>query len=223
MSISSYPEEFARRAATVLGLDIEASVIVRDHQLSLRAGSSSPASARCDQAETAANAGPCVDAMDKRSVRVVPNIADSTGWERWREQALAEGYVSALAVPALVREDLAVALNLYSRSPDPWTPEVLTAADGYAQLIASMVRVRLQLAEIEDAAAGLYRNMGDALVAERAVGAIMQTNGCSEDQARHILESASKHRSVDRREVAETILRALVDVDAGDQQDPLGG
>lgn len=214
MSISAYPFEFARRAATVLGASIESSVIVREHGVPLRAGSSSGAAARCDQAESRANSGPCIAAMDQHSVRVVPEIEKEPSWTEWRAQSLREGYKSALAVPALVDDGIAVALNLYSRTPDPWTPELLTAADGYAQLIASMVRVHLQLAQVEDAAAGLYRDMTDALVTERAVGAIMHTNDCGEDEARRILESASTSRSVGRREVAETILRALVDVEA---------
>jgi GAF domain-containing protein len=217
MSISSYPEEFARRAAAVLGADIETSVMVREHGVSLRAGSSSAAAARCDQAESMANAGPCIDAMDQHSALVVPVVAEAERWDRWREQALADGYVSALAVPAVVDDSVSVALNLYSRAPDPWTPELITAADGYAQLVGSMVRMHLDLAELEDAAAGLYRNMTDALVTERAVGAIMHTNGCDEDEARRILESASTHRRIGAREVAETILRALVDVRTTDQ------
>lgn len=222
MSISSYPEEFARRAAAVLGADIEASVMVREHGVSLRAGSSTAAAARCDQAESMASAGPCLDAMDRHSAQVVPTVAGAVGWDRWREQALDEGYVSALAVPAVVDDGGSVALNLYARVPDPWTPGLITAADGYAQLLASTVRVHLDLAELEDAAAGLYRNMSDALVVERAVGAIMHTNGCTEEQARRILESASAHRRVGGREVAETILRALVDVPATDGRDPRG-
>jgi AmiR/NasT family two-component response regulator len=38
----------------------------------------------------------------------------------------------------------------------------------------------------------------------------MQTNDCTEPEARKILESASLHRNVAQHEVAETILRALV-------------
>ncbi|WP_277207788.1 GAF and ANTAR domain-containing protein [Isoptericola croceus] len=219
MNISAYPDEFARRAASVLGATIEASVIVREHGVSLRAGSSTASAARCDQAESMANSGPCIAAMDQHSVRVVPEISEAAGWVAWRDQSLREGYSSALAVPALVGDGIAVALNLYSRSPDPWTPELLTAADGYAQLIASMVRVHMELAELEDVTAGLYRHMSDALVTERAVGAIMHTNECSEDEARRILESASHHRNVGQREVAETILRALVDVDVPGQEE----
>ncbi len=210
MTLATYPHEFARRAAVVLGGDLEASITVRQHGLTLRAGSSTDAAGRCDQAEARAEEGPCIDAMEHGSVCMVETIADGTGWDRWRRQVLREGFATAIAVPALVEAHVAVALNLYSRAADPWKPELLTAADGYAQLLASAVRLQLEVARLEDTATGFYRDMADTMVAERAVGAIMHTNGCTQDEAYHILETASRHRNVARRDVAETILRALV-------------
>ena len=117
------------------------------------------------------------------------------------------------AIGPLSDDQVAVALNLYSRSPDPWTRELLTAADGYAQLAAAMVGLNLELAELEDATAGLYRQLSDTAVVERAIGAVMHSNDTSESEARRIIESASKHRNVTQRDVAETILRALVVTD----------
>lgn len=218
MNITAFPHELAYRAATVLGSGLEASIILGEHGFAVRAGSSSDAAGRCDRAESLADEGPCIDAIDRRSVQVVPVIADSERWAVWRDQSLREGFVSALAVPASVSPKIAVALNLYSRAPDPWTRELLTAADGYVQLAASMVLLHLQLAELEDATAGLYEQMSDVSAVERAVGAIMHTNDCSEHEARRIVESASRHRNVSQREVAETILRALV---MGDMSRPM--
>ncbi|MGN7701447.1 ANTAR domain-containing protein [Cellulosimicrobium sp. 22601] len=209
MGIARFPQEFAVRAATILDHGLEVSVTMRQAGVSVRAGSSSDAAARCDQAEALDDAGPCVDAMDVGS-RLVVAVADAARWERWSRQARLEGFVSTAAVPATVADDVAVALNLYSRTPDPWTPELLAAADSYAQLVASAVRLRLELAELEDATAGFYRDMSDAVATERAVGAIMQTNQCSAEEARRIIDSASRHRNVSPREVAEQLLRALV-------------
>jgi len=148
--------------------------------------------------------------MDTYVTCIVPAVAAEERWTRWRDQAEREGFVSALAAPARVTHGIAVALNLYSRQGDPWDDALLTAADAYAQLIAVSVRVRLRLAALEDSAVGFYRSASDAVTVERAVGAIMQTNQCSEDEARRIVESASRHRNVSPREVAETMLRALV-------------
>lgn len=210
MSISTFPYELARRAAAVLGSEVEASFTVRQYGVTVRAGSSSGAAGRCDRAESLADSGPCIEAIDQMAVQVVPVIEDEKRWTTWRDQAVREGFVSGLAVPARVDDHVAVALNLYSRAPDPWSPGLLTAADGYAEIAAAMVRLHMGLAEIEDGAAGYYRHMSDTMTIERAIGAIMQTNDCAEQDARRILESASRHRIVSQREVAETILRALV-------------
>ncbi|MGW9419431.1 ANTAR domain-containing protein [Cellulosimicrobium funkei] len=219
MGIASFPQELADRAATILGHGLEVSITVRQAGVSVRAGSSTDAAARCDQAEALDDAGPCVDAMEDGGSRLVPSVEESVGWERWARQCAEEGFVSSVAVPAIVTADVAVALNLYSRAPDPWTPELLTAADAYAQLVASAVGLRLELTVLEDSTAGFYRDMSDAVATERAVGAIMQTNQCSADEARRIVDSAARHRNVSPREVAESLLRALVVEDAPDPAD----
>ncbi|MCR1983007.1 ANTAR domain-containing protein [Cellulosimicrobium cellulans] len=219
MGIAGFPQEFADRAATILGHGLEVSVTMRQAGVSVRAGSSTEAAARCDQAEALDDRGPCIDAMDHGGRRVVTSVTDAPGWERWSRQCVEEGFLTAAAVPAAVTADVAVALNLYSRAPDPWTPELLTAADAFAQLVASAVGLRLELAALEDSTAGFYRDMSDAVATERAVGAIMQTNRCSADEARRIIDSASRHRNVSPREVAESLLRALVVEDAPDPAD----
>lgn len=216
---SNYPHEFAVRASTVLGSNLEVSITMREHGLAIRAGSNTRASGRCDQVEAMTGVGPCIDAMDEFKVQIVPNIAVETRWTEWKEQALQEGFVSAVGVPAFVEPGVSTALNLYARSADPWTPRLLAAADSYAQLVASAIRLRLEVAALEDAAAGLYSTMSDATVTERAIGAIMRANQCSEEAARHILDSASRRRNVGVREVAETVLRSLV----FDGRDETGG
>lgn len=209
MALSSYLHEFAARAADALGGDLEASITVREHGITMRAGSSGDGAGRCDQAEARADAGPCIDAMIEKSVLVVADVAQESRWDAWREQTTREGFAKALAVPSEVSPGVSVALNLYSRSPDGWPAEMLGTADACARLIAAGVRLHLQFADVEDAAAGLYRSMSDGVAVERAVGAIMETNGCSQDEAREVLRSASEHRGVSRRVIAESILRSL--------------
>ncbi|WP_125776090.1 GAF and ANTAR domain-containing protein [Antribacter gilvus] len=209
MIISSYLTECAVRAASVLGADVDASITMRQNGMTLRAGSSNDPAARCDQAEALADEGPCNDAMDLRKKQEVPDVADEERWQAWREQTLREGYASVLAVPAEVVPGLSIALNLYSRTHDRWDWPLQRAAEAYAELVASAVRLHLKFADLDDAAAGLYQSMSDRMAIEQAVGAIMEANGCAEEDARRILASASEHRNVAEREVAERILRAL--------------
>ncbi|WP_435737614.1 ANTAR domain-containing protein [Cellulosimicrobium sp. PMB13] len=216
MVLSRYLDEYAARAAGALGGDVEASITVREHGVTLRAGSSGDGAARCDQAEARADAGPCIDAMIGDAVLVVADVAREERWDDWREQSTREGFVKAVAVPSQVTPGVSVALNLYSRSPETWPDALIETADACARLIAAGVRLQLRFADVEDAAAGLYRTMSDGVAVERAVGAIMETNGCSPDEARDVLRSASEHRGVSRRAIAESILRSLAPGSGGD-------
>lgn len=209
MIISSYLEECAVRAASVLGADVETSITMRQDGVSLRAGSSTDAAARCDQTEALTDEGPCIDAMDLRKKLEVPDVSEEERWQAWREQTLREGFASVLAVPAEVAPGLAIALNLYSRTVDRWDWPLQRAAEAYAELVASAVRLHLRFADLDDATAGIYRSMSDRMAVEQAVGAIMEANQCSAEEARRILKSGSEHRNVAERDVAETILRAL--------------
>jgi AmiR/NasT family two-component response regulator len=71
------------------------------------------------------------------------------------------------------------------------------------------VRLHLRFADLDDATAGTFQSMSDQMAVEQAVGAIMEANQCSAEDARRILTSGTEHRNVAERDVAETILRAL--------------
>ncbi|GAA1735522.1 GAF and ANTAR domain-containing protein [Isoptericola hypogeus] len=210
MPLSGYLHEYATRAAGVLGDEVEASITLRQHGVTVRAGSSAPDAGRCDQAEAMADEGPCVQAMTSATVLAVPSVADDARWGAWREQTVREGFVKALALPAVVAPGIVLALNLYSRKPTAWEEDVVRAGESYARLIAAAVRLQLEFADLEAAAGAFHRRLSDGAVVERAVGAIMQTNDCTEAQARELLRSASTARDVDEREIARTILRSLV-------------
>ncbi len=209
MTIAQYMQEFADRSATVLGEDISVSITLRNHGMTLRTASSDDRAARCDQVETRHRSGPCLTAMDEMAPQKVLDLPDDTRWARWSGQADREGFVSAAALPARVQPGIEVALNLYSEQRDPWSPSLMAAGESYAMLLASAVRMQIELAGIDDDYAGRYAVLGDDTVVEWAVGAVMECNGCPADEARDILTSACGQRNVALREVAETVLRAL--------------
>lgn len=213
MSMPGYLHEFAVRSAAVLGSQIESSITLRHHGVTSRAASSSDGAARCDQVEARTAAGPCIDAMDDLTVKIVPQLDEETRWVAWRDQSLQEGFAAAIAMPAAIVSGSTLALNVYSRDPDPWDARLLTALDSYAQLVATAVRLRLDLASLEDSFMGLYRRTAEEDVVERAVGAIMYLNRCTAAEAHAIFDSGATSRNVSRREVAETILKSLAPLD----------
>lgn len=206
------PEDFVVRAAAVLRAVLDATVTVRQDGVSVPAVSSTPAAARCDRAAVRSRSAPWADAMEHHRVQLVAQVGQESRWPEWSGQTAQEGFASAVAVPASVAPGVDLALTLYSRSADPWDAGLLVAADGYAQLLASSARGRLTAAG--PAPAPRRDELADAVTIERAVGAIMHTNGCSADEAHHILASASSNRNVPRREVARQVLQALLEAEA---------
>lgn len=228
MAISGYLREYATRVAGLLGDEVEASITIREHGLTLRGGSSTTGAARCDRAEAMVGDGPCVEAMRTVKILSVPALSAERRWQAWCAQTVREGFVKALALPAEVAPGIVIALNLYSRTAVAWEEETVLAGDSSAQLIAAGVRLQLNFADLEDAAGMLYKTVSDSIAVERGVGAIMQMNGCSEPEARDLLRAAAAGRNVPEREIAVSVLRSLAlggrdsgtDESAADRWDP---
>lgn len=88
--------------------------------------------------------------MGTQRAVLLPRRADDTHWPEWREQAVHEGYVSAVAVPAPVAPapvapEVAVALDVCFRDPASWDDAVLPLAQEHARTIARAVEERLVL------------------------------------------------------------------------------
>ena len=147
-SVRDYLDDFALRASLRLGTDVEVSISLRHRGQDRLAAAASERAARCDDVEHREQSGPCVTAMDRLQVVLVPDIAEDTRWAGWRRTALDAVFRSAAGIPAHVADGAEIALNLYSEQVDRWDPEVLLRADVFAQDIARTVRLCLELARL---------------------------------------------------------------------------
>jgi hypothetical protein len=204
---SSYLYGHAMRAAAHFAPGTQASITLRHHGTILRAASSDERSARCDQVEALRGDGPCIAALDQRHPVVVDDIDALDRWADWRVQAAAEGFTGAVAMPAPVVPGIDVALNLYSGSTGPWGERALRDADESARRIAHAISLRVHLSGAPTPSVEPVPTSPS--VVEEAVGAVMHCNGCTAQEAMHILVSASRHRNVGLEEVAGTVLQAL--------------
>lgn len=209
---SPYLYGHAMRAATHFGNGTQASITFRHHGAIIRAASSDDASARCDQVEALTDDGPCVAAMERLHAILVPHLDSDPRWPHWRKQAVDEGFASALAMGAHVAPGIDVSLNLYSTRPDPWDADALVAADNFAQRIARTMSLRVQLSALAEPEE--YVELTGPELIGQAVGATMQCNGCSADEALELLTGAAANRNIGPEEVAATVLLALTGVQA---------
>jgi len=208
-SIREHLDDFAIRAAYRVGPRTHSSVSLRHQGYERVVASTGPEPARCDEAEFAAGAGPCLTAMDLIQVVPVPEVAGETRWAAWRRQTLGEGFRSAVAVPAHVVEGADIAVNLYSEDVNPWTSPQLLATDAFAQEIGRTVGLCLDVARLMRVADEQAARAEALDIVNQAVGAIMATNKCGAPEALQLLRDASVHRNVDIRDVADAVLEGL--------------
>lgn len=216
MVLSRYLRDCVNRAAAALDDDVDASITLRGRGLGLQVRSSTSSARRCDRAEARSGEGPCIVAMDEQALQLVAVVLDERRWDAWCEQAAAEGFVKAAAVPAQVTPGIAVALNLYSRRSGAWDAQTLTVAQEYIRLVAEGVHLQLVVTDLDDAADGLFRTLSDVVTVERALGAIQETDDCIEDEARRLLAAAADEHQITEHEMAEPILRDLAVGGRGD-------
>lgn len=211
----TYLDALALEVAGSFGDAAGSSITFRHHGAMLRVASSDEASARCDQVESRLHHGPCLHAMESQEVVLLPRIADVTEWPQWREQALREGYVSAVAVPAPVAPEVAVALNVYFRSPEPWDDALLAVAQEHARTIARAVQSRLAVLIAAHTATEVHSAMVARVTVEHAVGAIMHCNACSADEALDVLRRTSADVGVSLEVAGRIVVGVLSGAPAG--------
>jgi hypothetical protein len=135
-------DRYARGATERLGPDTFCSITLQGPHGLHQVGSNDPRAAACDQLETQDGRGPCILAMQQLSSVVVPDTTADDRWPQWQAAACAQGFRSAVALPAYVDDDTTIALNMYSEQHDDWTVLRIIGMDQYVQEIADAVRGR---------------------------------------------------------------------------------
>ena len=188
-TVQEHLSDIARRAGTRLGDGTHCTVSLRHGGLHRVAASDGSRPAACDEVEFRHGSGPCLTAMDDRSVVLVPDVRDESRWRPWRDMVERVGFRSAAAVPAQVRDGADIALNLYSDAVDPWNGEALARAEAFAREVAGTVGLCLRVADLAQRVESLRDAVLARDVVNQAVGAVMATNRCTTDEALELLRA----------------------------------
>ncbi|MFS0704781.1 GAF and ANTAR domain-containing protein [Cellulomonas sp. 179-A 9B4 NHS] len=205
-------------AALLAGTAGETSVTLR------RGGRGGPATSvawtgerarRCDEVEYADAAGPCLSSVDDDVTILVPDVASDDRWPRWRDAAVAEGFVCAAAFPVRAKPDVQVALNVYSEEADCWDDAAVARAEKLAADLGRVLEYSLRLVDLATTTADLQAALESRAVIDQAIGIVMAQNRCSAREAMDVLRRASQARNVKLRDLAHDMVRTVGGVDPG--------
>ena len=208
-SVEGYLEDFATRAADQIAPGTHCGITLRHRGHDRRAASSDARVARCDEAELRARAGPCLTAAETGEPVLGIDIAHEVRWPRWQAAALDVGFRSAIAVPSRAGQDAVIALNLYWEEPGAGAPPTLPLAQAFADQVARVVALCLQITAQTVMNADLTAAMASRSAIDQAVGVIMAQNRCGPQEAFELLRAASSHRNQKLRDVAAAVVRNI--------------
>jgi GAF domain-containing protein len=196
----------ARAAAAGVGLSCGITYVARYGVLTV--ASSDERANGVDEIQYGADEGPCLEALRTRTVVQVEDQVTDTRWGAYRERAVAAGVRSSLSLPLIVDDRAAGALNVYSTQVGPLPAD----QEAGAMLAASQVTGVLQA--VRRLAAGLLRDpdaVRDVQARHQldiAVGILMAQHGCTDTDARTMLDEQAKARGMSISQLATELITA---------------
>jgi transcriptional regulator with GAF, ATPase, and Fis domain len=160
-----------------------------------------------DEAQYAANEGPCLAVLDAHDPILISKIGDEARWPQFTETAQHFGVEASLSVHVPVEiEDVAASMNFYARRPMTVTDHLVSASSGFARQVAD------SMAAVEEyrATATLAHHLSEAMksraVIEQAKGILIADHGIDADEAFAMLVRLSQRTNTKVRDVAQRLV-----------------
>jgi hypothetical protein len=150
-----------------------------------------------DDMQYALGQGPGLDAARTRALVTAQDLAADARWPELADCARAEGVRSVAAIPLDAHRSSVGSLSLFVARPNGIEPELLLTA------MALVSQAEVLLAEL-----GRREAQSEGATVDRAVGVIIAQRGCGVREAYDVLYETALHLGMDRRSVAERLLRA---------------
>ena len=167
---------------------------------------SDPLASEADRAQYQSGEGPAVHAVRHARPVTVHDTSTANRWPRFCRQAASLGIRSCHAVPLVNDSEPVGALVLYARRPGAFGPEKVRRAEKFAGHASGALTLSLRMAACLDQNEQLRSSIVSRAVIDQALGVIMATEHCPQDQAFAQLRSVSQNTNVKLRDLAATIV-----------------
>ncbi|MCU1406873.1 MAG: transcriptional regulator [Glaciihabitans sp.] len=141
-----------------------------------------------------------------KAVDVADIAALDDDWSEFRTEALAQGFLSAYAVPLRLRRSIIGTLTLFRDARGSVETEDHSVAQGLADVATIGILHERALRESDVAQQQLQYALNSRVVIEQAKGVIAQTRNVDMDEAFRLLREYSRSNSLGLRNVAELII-----------------
>ena len=211
--------EFLHRLAArcVELLDVsEAGIMLADRDGTLRyVASSSERMHLIELFELQHDEGPCLDAY-RTGVPVHTSLTDGAlkRWPRLAPHARDVGFESVSALPMRLRTDVIGALNLFSATPGPLSPEDQQVAQALADIATIGILQERALNDAHVVTSQLEAALESRIVIEQAKGIVAERTHVRIDTAFELLRGYARTHNHLLRQTAQAIIDGTLSTDA---------
>ncbi len=206
--ISRVLNSITQLAAEHLSVDrrVLCGIVLNRDRKNIVVASSSAEAEQMDEVQAGFDEGPCLEAQRTNTLIRVPDVEYETRWPQYMAEVRAHGLRSVLAVPLGLDGTASAAINFYTVEPGAFHDEDGESAQRYAEVASVVLGIALRIATHAETAEDRRLAMESRTAIDLAAGIIMGQNRCSQDEAMTILKSASNHRNIKLRTLAEQII-----------------
>jgi GAF domain-containing protein len=193
-------------------VDVDAAgLALADHSGMLRVVAASDEQARLlELFEVQNEEGPCLDAYRTGHIVVEEHLDTSERWRRFKEEALADGFLSVHAVPMRLREDVIGALNLFRLKPGRLADEEAAICRALADVATIGLLQERAVREARVLAEQLQAALNSRIVIEQAKGVLAEQSHVEMDVAFELLRGFARTNNRRLADVARDLLEARI-------------
>ncbi|TMR88378.1 GAF and ANTAR domain-containing protein [Nonomuraea basaltis] len=159
-----------------------------------------------DGLQSAAEQGPCIDALDTGEPVTATDLGEDSRWPRFAAES---GLFSVHSEPLKSDGGLLGVLTLYSDRSGGFSEETRVAVRVTAGHIGLLFRTALDAARMREVAAQLKEALTTRAIIDQALGIIMAQRRCTSHQAFEVLRHVSQDKNVKLHQVAATIVEKV--------------
>jgi GAF domain-containing protein len=208
-NIDGFLRELAAMAARELGPGLSCGITLQPNGSPLTVASSDANAAQVDELQYRLGHGPCLTSLRQGETVRIDDLAGDQRWRDYAVRAVAQGVGSSLSLPITPQGSPVGALNLYSDRPRFFGEAQTRLAERFAAEVTVAVGIAARLASHAALTDQLRASLASRAVIDQALGVIMAQQRCTASEAFARLRTASQHRNVKVREIAEQIVTGI--------------
>jgi GAF domain-containing protein len=208
-SVEQFLHELAVLSTRVVADGLCCGMTLRRNGRPVTTACTDPLASQADDAQYRTGDGPCLHAMRSGERVRIDDMTRHHRWPRFSRQAVSLGIGSSLSLPLVADGAPAGAVKWCACRTHAFGLAETRRAEEFAGHASGALALALRMASCADINDQLRSSIVSRAIIDQALGVIMATERCAQDEAFALLRTVSQNTNVKLRELATTIVTSV--------------